>query len=94
MIILLYNFCEAKYHDYHDYCLNYTYTENCIQACQTPYTDVPKCTAKPVMVSARYHNITRLLLVTIIDSSKNRTISIIDKENITFNRQNQLIAHL
>ena len=50
-------------------------------------------TVKFVMISANYHDITRLLLVTIIVSSKNCTISIIGKENITVNRQNRLITH-
>ena len=45
------------------------------------------------MVSANYHDITRLLLLTIIVISKNYTISIIGKGNITVNRQNRLIAH-
>ena len=35
----------------------------------------------------------RLLLVSITVSSKNCTISIIVKENITVNRQNRLITH-
>ena len=50
-------------------------------------------TLKLITISADYHNITRLLSLMIIAISKNRTISIIDKENITINRQNQLIAH-
>ena len=45
------------------------------------------------MISANYHDITQLLLLMIIGSSKNYTISIIGKENITVNRQNRLIAH-
>ena len=45
------------------------------------------------MISDNYHDIGRLLLLTIIVSSKNQTISIIVKENITVNRQNRLIAH-
>ena len=48
---------------------------------------------KIVMISNDYYDIGRLLLLTIIVSSKNWTISIIVKENITVNRQNQLIAH-
>ena len=48
---------------------------------------------KLLMISANYHNITRLLLLTIIVSSKNYTISIIGKDNIMVNRQNRLIAH-
>jgi len=40
-----------------------------------------------------YHNIERLLLLTIIVKSKNWMISIIVKENIVANKQNQLIAH-
>ena len=48
---------------------------------------------KIVMISDDYHDIGRLLLLTIIASSKNWTISIIVKVNITVNRQNQLIAH-
>ena len=47
-------------------------------------------TAKLVMISADYHDIERLLLLMIIVSSKNCSISIIDKKNITINR---LIAH-
>ena len=45
------------------------------------------------MVSTNYHDITRLLLLTIIVINKNYTISIIGKGNITVNRQNRLIAH-
>ena len=45
------------------------------------------------MVNANYHDITRLLLLMIIVISKNYTISIMGKGNITVNRQNQLIAH-
>ena len=50
-------------------------------------------TPKLVMVSASYHDITRLLLLTIIVISKNYMISIIGKGNITVNKQNRLIAH-
>ena len=46
-----------------------------------------------IMISADNHDITRLLLLTIIDSDKKCTISIIDKQNIAINRQNRLIAH-
>ena len=46
-----------------------------------------------VMISDNYHDIGQLLLLTIIVSSKNQTISIIVKGNITVNRQNRLIAH-
>ena len=46
---------------------------------------------KLIMISANYHNITRLLLLMI------RVLLIVDidigKENIVVNRQNQLIAH-
>ena len=45
------------------------------------------------MISDNYHDIGRLLILTIIVDSKNWTISIIVKENITVNRQNQFIAH-
>ena len=41
--------------------------------------------AKLVMISANYHNITQLLLLKIIVNSKNYTILIIGKENITVN---------
>ena len=44
------------------------------------------------MISDDYHNIRQLLFLIIIVISKNLTISIIVKENITVNRQNQLIA--
>ena len=44
------------------------------------------------MISANNHDITRLLLLMIIDSGKKCTISIIDKQNIAINKQNQLIA--
>ena len=37
------------------------------------------------------HDITRLLLLMIIDSGKKCTISIIDKQNIMINRQNRLL---
>ena len=40
-----------------------------------------------IMISADNHDITRLLLLTIIDSSKKCTISIIDKQNIAINRE-------
>ena len=46
-----------------------------------------------IMISADNHNITRLLPLTIIDSGKKCTISIIDKQNIAINRQNWLIVH-
>ena len=39
-------------------------------------------TVKLVTISANYHDITQLLLVTIIVSSKKHTISIIGKENV------------
>ena len=45
------------------------------------------------MISDDYCNIGKLLLLTIIVNSKNWTISIIVKEDITVNRQNRLIAH-
>ena len=48
---------------------------------------------KIAMISDNYCDIGQLLLLTIIVSSKNWTISIIFKENITVNRQNQLITH-
>ena len=48
---------------------------------------------KIVMISDNYCDIGRLLLITIIVSSKNEVISIIVKEDITVNRQNRLIAH-
>ena len=48
---------------------------------------------KIVMISEHYHDIVRLLLLTIIVNSKNHTISIIVPENITVKRQNRLIAH-
>ena len=44
---------------------------------------------KLVILSDNYHNIGRLLPLTIIVDSKNWTISIIVKENITVNRQNR-----
>ena len=45
------------------------------------------------MISDDNHDITRLLLLMIIDYDRKCTISIIDKQNITINRQNRLIAH-
>ena len=45
-----------------------TYIENCLQICLN--------IAKLVMISVNYHNIAQLLLLTIIVSSKNCTISI------------------
>ena len=45
------------------------------------------------MISDDYHNIVRVLPLTIIVNSKNQTISIIVKENIAVNRQNWLITH-
>ena len=45
------------------------------------------------MISADNHNITRLLLLTIIVSGKKCSMSIIDRQNIPINRQNRLIAH-
>ena len=48
---------------------------------------------KLITMSAAYHNISRLLLLTIIVVSKNCMILVIDKENIPVNRQNWLIAH-
>ena len=47
---------------------------------------------KIAMVSDNYHDIGQILLLTIIGDSKNWTILIIAKENITVNRQNWLIA--
>ena len=48
---------------------------------------------KLVIISDDYRNTGQLLLLTIIVSSKNFTILIIVKGNITVNRQNWLIAH-
>ena len=48
---------------------------------------------KAVIIRGDYHDIGQLLLITIIASSKNCTISIIVKQNIMVNRQNRLIAH-
>ena len=84
---------KQKYHGYHDYCLNYS-----ISIVKTVYKHVKLSinisnTPKLVMVSASYHDITRLLLLMIIVISKNYTILIIGKGNITVNRQNRLIAH-
>ena len=45
------------------------------------------------MISDDYHDIGQLMLLTIIVNSKNCTISIIVKEDITVNRQNWLIVH-
>ena len=44
------------------------------------------------MISDHFHDIGRLLLLTIIFKSKNWMILIIDKENITVDKQNRLIA--
>ena len=50
---------------------------------------------KFVMISDDYHNIEpQLLLLTIIVDSKNWTMLISIKENITVNRRNRLIAYL
>ena len=49
--------------------------------------------ANLVMTKSDYDDIIRLLPLAIIVYSKNYTISIIVKENITVNRQNRLIAH-
>ena len=46
-----------------------------------------------IMISADNHDITRLLLLTIIVSGKKCSILIIDRQNIPINRQNRLIAH-
>ena len=46
-----------------------------------------------IMISADNHDITRLLLLTIIVSGKKCSISIIDRQNIPITRQNRLIAH-
>ena len=45
------------------------------------------------MISDDYHDIGQLLLLTIIVKSKNLTISIIVKGNMTVNRQKRLIVH-
>ena len=45
------------------------------------------------MISADYHDITRLLPLAIIVIGKNCMITIVDKQNITVNRQNWLIAY-
>ena len=45
------------------------------------------------MTKSDYDDIIQLLPLMIIVYSKNYTISIIMKENITVNRQNRLIAH-
>ena len=45
------------------------------------------------MITDNYHDVGRLLLLMIIVDSKNKTVSIIVKENITVNRQSRLIAH-
>ena len=54
---------------------------NCSQMC-----------VKIVIISNDYCDIGQLLLLTIIVSSKNWTISIIVKEDITVNRQNRSIS--
>ena len=48
---------------------------------------------KPCHEKSNYDDILQLLLLIIIAHSKNYTILIISKENITVNRQNRLIAH-
>ena len=48
---------------------------------------------KIAMISDSYHDFVQLLLLTIIVNSKNQTISITVKENITVNKQNRLIPH-
>ena len=48
---------------------------------------------KLAIISDDYHDIGRLLLLTIIVDSKNWMILIIVKENIMVNRQNGLIVH-
>ena len=50
-----------------------------------PSINVSKHYTKFVMLSIKYHNITRLLLVAIIISSKKYMIFIIGKENILIN---------
>ena len=77
--ILLYDYCEAK--------LRITIIALTTYICSEKYLqNMSNCLQV-------FHNITRLLLVTIIVISKNYTISIITKGNITVNRQNWLIAH-
>ena len=83
--ILVCNYCEAKIFQLSCYLFSCVYAENCLPMCLN--------IAKLVMISAIYHDIVRLLLLTIIVSSKNCTILIIGKENIKINKQNQLIAH-
>ena len=46
---------------------------------------------KLVMISANYHNITQLLFLTVIVNSKNCTILIIGKENITLGKTGYLL---
>jgi len=58
---------------------------NCLKMCLN--------IAIKLVICANYHDITQLLLLMIIVSSKNYMISIIGKENIMINRQNWLIAH-
>ena len=77
--ILVYDYLQSK---------NITITDLPVLILKT----VCKCISLSTNVSkhcttgAIYHDIAQLLLLTIIVSDKNYTISIIDKENITINR--------
>jgi len=58
---------------------------NCLKMCLN--------IAIKLVIRANYHDNAQLLLVMIIVSSKNYTISIIGKESITINGQGRLVAH-
>ena len=51
------------------------------------------CKNGKIVISDNYHDIVRLLLITIIVNSNDWTISVTVKENIAVNRQDRLIAH-
>ena len=70
--------------EYHNYCFHSIFLK-------TGYKHVKlllnvRKMGKIVMISDDYHDIVRLLLLTIIVSSKNEMILIIVEENITVNR--------
>ena len=68
---------KQEYHDYHNYCFHFIFTGNWLQTCEA----VLRCVKKweNCLISDNYHDIGRLLLLTIIVNSNNCTISIIVK---------------
>ena len=75
-------------HDYHDYCFYAGFAKTDYKHVKL-FSNVCK-NGKLIIISDDYHDSEQLRLLPAV---KNCTISIIFKGNMTFNRQNWLIAH-